>query len=65
MKIDKIHNMAGKVSGYTDKIFTQDEVKDILMEITNMVEDLEFDYQRMSQSGKGIYDNLINYLDKL
>ena len=45
--------MAGKVSGYTDKIFTQDEVKDILMEITNMVEDLEFDYQRMSQSGKG------------
>jgi|TARA_B110000971_G_scaffold122739_1_gene125723 hypothetical protein len=57
--------MAGKVSGYTDKIFTQDEVKDILMEITNMVEDLEFDYQRMSQSGKEIYDNLINYLDKL
>ena len=57
--------MAGKGSGYTDKIFTQDEVKDILMEITNMVEDLEFDYQRMSQSGKGIYDNLINYLDKL
>ena len=57
--------MAGKVSGYTDKIFTQDEVKDILMEITNMVEDLEFDYQRMSYSGKGIYDNLINYLDKL
>ena len=57
--------MAGKVSGYTDKIFTQDEVKDILMEITNMVEDLEFDYQRMSQSGKEIYDNLTNYLDKL
>lgn len=57
--------MAGKVSGYTDKIFTQDEVKDILMEITNMVEDLEFDYQRMSQSGKEIYDNLTNYLDTL
>jgi hypothetical protein len=57
--------MAGKVSGYTDKIFTQDEVKDILMEITNLVEDLEFDYQRMSQSGKEIYDNLTNYLDKL
>ena len=57
--------MAGKVSGYTDKIFTQDEVKDILMEITDLVEDLEFDYQRMSQSGKEIYDNLISYLDKL
>lgn len=63
--VEQNNIMAGKVSGYTDKIFTQDEVKDILMEITNMVEDLEFDYQRMSQSGKGIYDNLINYLDKL
>jgi hypothetical protein len=63
--VEQNNIMAGKVSGYTDKIFTQDEVKDILMEITNMVEDLEFDYQRMSQSGKEIYDNLTNYLDKL
>ena len=63
--VEQNNIMAGKVSGYTDKIFTQDEVKDILMEITNMVEDLEFDYQRMSQSGKEIYDNLTNYLDTL
>lgn len=63
--VEQNNIMAGKVSGYTDKIFTQDEVKDILMEITNLVEDLEFDYQRMSQSGKEIYDNLTNYLDKL
>ena len=57
--------MSGKVSGYTEKIFTQDEVKDILDEINSMVDDLEFDYQRMSQSGKEIYNNLRNYLDNL
>ena len=57
--------MSGKVSGYTEKIFTQDEVNDILTEIIELVEDLEFDYQRMSQSGKEIYNNLRNYLDNL
>ena len=54
-----------KVKGYTEKIFTQDEVNDILTEIIESVEDLEFDYQRMSQSGKEIYNNLRNYLDTL
>lgn len=57
--------MSGKVRGYTEKIFTQDEVNDILTEIIESVEDLEFDYQRMSQSGKEIYNNLRNYLDTL
>jgi len=57
--------MSGKVSGYTEKIFTQNEVNDILTEIKDSVEDLEFDYQRMSQSGKEIYNNLRNYLDNL
>ena len=57
--------MSGKVSGYTEKIFTQDEVKDILTEIIESVEDLGWEEQRMSQSGKEIYNNLRNYLDTL
>lgn len=57
--------MSGKVSGYTEKIFTQDEVNDILTEIKGMVDDLGFDEQRMSQSGKLIYNNLVNYIHNL
>lgn len=57
--------MSGKVSGYTEKIFTQDEVNDILTEIKGMVDDLGWDEQRMSQSGKMIYNNLVNYIDNL
>jgi|TARA_B110000908_G_C10252891_1_gene453324 hypothetical protein len=57
--------MSGKVSGYTEKIFTQDEVNDILTEIKDMVDDLGWDEQRMSQSGKSIYNNLVNYLEEL
>ena len=55
--------MSGKVSGYTEKIFTQDEVKDILQEINSMVDDLAWDIDRMSQSGRKTYTNLTNYLD--
>ena len=58
-------SMSGKVSGYTEKIFTQDEVNDILTEIKDMVDDLGWDEQRMSQSGKSIYNNLVNYLEEL
>jgi hypothetical protein len=57
--------MSGKVSGYTEKIFTQDEVNDILTEIKDMVDDLGWDEQRMSQSGKMTYNNLVNYIDNL
>ncbi len=57
--------MSGKVSGYTEKIFTQDEVKDILSEIKFMVDDLGWDRQRMSSSGKDTYDRLETFLDKL
>jgi argininosuccinate lyase len=57
--------MSGKVSGYTEKIFTQDEVKDILQEINSMVDDLAWDIDRMSQSGRKTYTNLTNYLDNL
>ena len=57
--------MRGKESGYTEKIFTQDEVNDILTEIKGMVDDLGWDEQRMSQSGKLIYNNLVNYIHNL
>lgn len=57
--------MSGKVSGYTEKIFTQDEVNDILNEISEMVGDLGWEEQRMSQSGKYTYNNLVKYLENL
>ena len=57
--------MSGKVSGYTEKIFTQDEVKDILKEIIDMVGDLGWDYDRMSQSGQETYDKLVNFVESL
>jgi len=57
--------MSGKVSGYTEKIFTQDEVKDILKEIIDMVDDLGWEHQRMSTSGQETYDKLCDYLENL
>ncbi len=57
--------MSGKVSGYTEKIFTQDEVKDILKEIIDMVDDLGWEHQRMSTSGQETYDKLWDYLENL
>ena len=57
--------MSGKVSGYTEKIFTQDEVKDILREIIDMVGDLGWEEQRMSTSGQETYERLVNYLENL
>ena len=57
--------MSGKVRGYTEKIFTQDEVKDILKEIIDMVDDLGWEHQRMSTSGQETYDKLWEYLEKL
>jgi len=57
--------MSGKVSGYTEKIFTQDEVNDILKEIINMVDDLGWEHQRMSTSGQETYEKLYDYLENL
>ena len=54
--------MSGKVRGYTEKIFTQDEVNDILSNIEDMVDNLGWDYDRMSQSGKATYDELTTYM---
>lgn len=54
--------MSGKVRGYTEKIFTQDEVNDILSNIEDMVDNLGWDYDRMSESGKESYDKLTTYM---
>jgi|TARA_B100000902_G_C26468596_1_gene508996 hypothetical protein len=54
--------MSGKVRGYTEKIFTQDEVNEILQTIEDMVDNLGWDYDRMSQSGKAAYDTLTTYM---
>ena len=44
---------------------SQDEkIKDILNEINHMVDDLGWEKQRMSSSGRITYDKLINFLDE-
>lgn len=57
--------MGLKVKGYTEKIFTQDEVNDILSSIEEKVGDLGWDYERMSSSGQETYDKLVKYLESL
>jgi len=57
--------MGLKVKGYTEKIFTQDEVNDILSNIEEKVGDLGWDYERMSSSGQETYDKLVKYLESL
>ena len=57
--------MSGKVKGYTEKIFTQDEVNDMLDTIMDMVDDLGWEHQRMSTSGQETYDKLWEYLENL
>ena len=39
--------------------------QNILQEINSMVDDLAWDIDRMSQSGRKTYTNLTNYLDNL
>ena len=51
--------MSVKVKGYTEKIFTQDEVNEILESIEDMVGDLGWEYDRMSSSGQETYDKLV------
>ena len=46
-----------------DRIYTKDEIEELLKEITLLVSDLGFDYDRMSLSGKNIYDELCELLD--
>lgn len=57
--------MSVKVKGYTEKIFTQYEVNEILESIEDMVGDLGWEYDRMSSSGQETYDKLDKYLQNL
>ena len=57
--------MSGKLRGYTERIYTQDEVNNILSAIEDFVNDLGWDYDRMSQSGQEIYNQLDEYIQNL
>ena len=46
-----------------NRIFTQDEIQDLLEDVQNLIDDLSFDYDRLSQSGKQTYDELHNKLN--
>ena len=57
--------MGLKVKGYTEKLYTQDEIKDLIDSIEELVGDLGWDYDRLSQSGKETYDKLVNFVENL
>ena len=57
--------MGLKVKGYTEKVFTQDEVNEILQTIEDMVGDLGLDYDCMSSKGQEAFDRLDKYLENL
>ena len=54
-----------KVRGYTEKLYTQDEIKDLIDSIEELVGDLGWDYDRLSQSGRETYDRLANFVETL
>ena len=41
-----------------NRIFTQDEIQDLLEDIQVLIGDLGFDYQQLSPTGKQTYDEL-------
>ena len=57
--------MGLKVKGYTEKIYAQDEINDLIDSIEELVGDLGWDYDRMSSSGKETYDKLVNFVESL
>jgi len=46
-----------------DKIYTQDEIQDLIEEIQTLTINLGEDYQRLSRSGKDAYDDLCMVLN--
>ena len=44
--------------GFEDRIFTQDEIQDLLEELQTLVFHLGDDYERLTRSGKDSYDDL-------
>jgi hypothetical protein len=57
--------MGLKVKGYTEKIYNQNEISDLINEIEVLIGDLGWDYDRMSQSGQETYDKLVNFVESL
>ena len=49
--------------GTDDTLYTQDEIQDLIGELRGLVSDLGFEYERLSRSGKNIYDELCELLD--
>lgn len=57
--------MGLKVKGYTEKIYAQNEIKDLIDSIEELVGELGWDYERMSSSGQETYDKLVNFVESL
>ena len=57
--------MGLKVKGYTEKVYNQNEINDLIDSIEELVGDLGWDYDRLSQSGKETYDKLVNFVESL
>lgn len=45
-----------------EKIYTQDEIQDLLKDVRFLVSDLGWDYERLTRGGQDIYDELCNKL---
>ena len=46
-----------------DKIYTQDEIQDLIEELQTLTINLGEDYQRLSRSGKDAYNDLCMVLN--
>jgi len=44
--------------GFENKLFTQDEIQNLLEEIQTLIFHLGEDYERLTRSGKDAYDDL-------
>lgn len=45
-----------------EKIYTQDEIQELLQDVRVLVNDLGWDYERLTRGGQGIYNELCNKL---
>jgi len=57
------HILDNMEEGTDDTLYTQDEIQDLIGELRGLVSDLGFEYERLSRSGKNIYDELCELLD--
>jgi len=52
-----------EIKSMENKIYTQDEIQDLLQDVRGLVTDLGWDYDRLTLGGKNIYDDLCNVLN--